>query len=84
MFEDDDEVSVTAGPAIALAKWKEQTGGKKPQPTDIEQARKKWMAEGCPKEGTFYPSYLSGNWYVFAPNGDHLLKESFEKNFPRS
>jgi hypothetical protein len=84
MFENDDEGTVFLGPELALAKWKEQTGGKKPQPTEIERARKKWTEEGCPTQGTLFGASsggFGGNWFVFAPDGSYLLKESFEKNF---
>jgi hypothetical protein len=77
MFESDYDMHVKFGAKIALAKWKEQTGGKKPEPSDIERARKQWISNGSPKEGIRFGSC----WYLFAPDGSYLLKESFDKNF---
>ena len=80
LFESDDEMTVAFGPEIALAKWKEQTGGRKLEPSDIERARRQWIANGRPKEGIFYP-LPEGNWYLFDSDSNWLLKESTEKNF---
>jgi hypothetical protein len=79
MFESDNAAEVVLGAEIAVAKWKEQTGGRKPKPREIDRARQQWIADGRPKEGTLYPRPL-GYWYVFSSNDDWLLKESLEKN----
>ncbi len=50
----DEEEIVRIGAAIALAKWKKSTGGRKPEPTTDDLAFKKWTEEGRPVQGTFY------------------------------
>lgn len=73
----DEEAIVSVGAQFALAKWKEQTGGKKKPPTQIKLARNKWEAEGRRPEGTLF----DGAHYQFAPDGTYRLPETLLKNF---
>ena len=83
-----DEEELNTGAASALAKWNEETGGRKHVPDNVERARAKWQAEGRPPEGTVFGAWPAapglegfvGVSYVFKPNGDYDLTKSFEKN----
>lgn len=79
-YSGDEAEIVRMGASIALARWKEQTGGKKPQPSEIELARKKWTVEGCPPEGTVY----ARDRYFFDPDGSYNIVKSFDANFMES
>ncbi len=86
-FAPDDDAEVIQGPATALKKWKAELGGRKPEPSVYELARRQWIAAGRPPEGIFYGAFptkegmLGGNWFVFSPDGVWLQKESTVKNF---
>jgi hypothetical protein len=78
------DAMVETGADIALKKWKEQTGGKKPQPTDVEIARKDWIAAGKPKEGI---RRRSGTTFIFkktddeSSDGEYDVAASLKANF---
>jgi hypothetical protein len=72
-----DEEAVEAGAARALKQWKEETGGRKSQPSEIEIAHKEWEAAGKPPEGI---RRNSGTVYIFKPNGAWDELASFDAN----
>jgi hypothetical protein len=81
-LDHEDEI-VEAGAALSLKKWKEQTGGKKPQPSDIQIARKEWIAKGKPPEGI---RQRTGTWFIFKKtddeqDGEYDVTASLMKNF---
>jgi hypothetical protein len=76
VFKGNEKEIVRIGAEVALKKWKEQTGGKKPLPSLVELARKKWEAEGSRPEGTWFSSLQ----YKFTPDGDLDMVETFDAN----
>jgi hypothetical protein len=77
------DAMVESGAEIALKKWKDQTGGKKPQPTDVEIMRKEWIARGKPPEGI---RQRTGTWFIFRKtddesDGEYDVTASLMKNF---
>jgi hypothetical protein len=77
------DAMVETGADIAVKKWKEQTGGRKIQPTDVEIARKEWIAAGKPKEGI---RRRSGTTFIFKKtddesDGEYDVAASLNANF---
>lgn len=72
------DAMVVAGAALALKKWKAQTGGRAPKPSEVQIARRDWEAAGKPPEGIQRSD--SGRWYKFKPNGEYDISATLLAN----
>jgi len=75
----EENTLVEMGAVTAIAKWKEETGGRKKQPSSIDRACKKWKQMGQPAEGVMF----GGARYLFEPDGEFNLLRNFEANIGR-
>ena len=71
----DEEEIVRIGGSLALAEWKKQTGGRKPAPTILDLAFKKWTEDGRPPSGTVY----DGISYKFTAEKNGQFSVSYGK-----